>query len=156
MTADLRSGIEQLMADYADAIDEDRLEEWPELFTDGCRYVVTNHDNHSAGLPHGAIYASNRRMLKDRVSALRDANIYERQRYRHIVSRPQLSLPVGDQVAAKTGFLVVRIMHNGETDLFATGVYLDKIDTTGGRLRFAERIVVCDSRKLDTLLALPL
>ena len=34
------------------------------------------------------IYADSRGMLKDRVAALRKANIYERQRYRHIVGLP--------------------------------------------------------------------
>jgi anthranilate 1,2-dioxygenase small subunit len=156
MTAQIRSAIEQLMADYAEAIDDDRLEEWPQLFTERCRYLVTNQDNHSAGLPHGTIFANSRGMLEDRVSALRDANIYERQRYRHIISRPQISQAEGDLVEAKTGFVVFRIMHNGDTELFVTGLYLDKFDISGERPLLAERIVVCDSRKLDTLLALPL
>jgi hypothetical protein len=42
------------------------------------------------------------------------------------------------------------------TDLFATGVYLDRIRDEAGSLRFAERLVVCDSSHFDTLLAIPL
>jgi hypothetical protein len=42
-------------------------------------------------------------------------------------------------------------------DLFAAGVYLDRVQPdTDGKLRFAERIVVCDSSRFDTLLAIPL
>ncbi len=47
-------------------------------------------------------------------------------------------------------------MRDGRTDLFVTGVYLDKIRDEAGSLRFAERLVVCDSGHFDTLLAIPL
>ena len=45
-----------------------------------------------------------------------------------------------------------------ETMVYATGCYRDVIvtDASDGVLRFAERIVVLDSRQIDTLLALPL
>ena len=94
-------------------------------------------------------------MLTDRVAALREANIYERQSYRHIVGMPALR-PAARTIAAETPFLVVRTMRDGRMDLFAAGVYLDRVREDGGRLRFAERIVVCDSSRIDTLLAIPL
>ena len=47
-------------------------------------------------------------------------------------------------------------MRDGRMDLFAAGVYLDRVREDGGSLRFAERIVVCDSSRIDTLLAIPL
>ena len=61
-------------------------ERWPEFFTEDCRYRVTSAENYEAGLPLGLIYATSQNMLRDRVSALRDANIYEPQRYRHLIS----------------------------------------------------------------------
>jgi anthranilate 1,2-dioxygenase small subunit/terephthalate 1,2-dioxygenase oxygenase component beta subunit len=51
--------------------------------------------------------------------------------------------------------MVARIMHTGETLLFATGVYQDRFEKAGALL-LSERIVVCDSTITDTLLALPL
>jgi anthranilate 1,2-dioxygenase small subunit len=50
----------------------------------------------------------------------------------------------------------VRIMRDGRMDLFATGRYLDAVIEEAGALRFRERIVVCDSSRIDTLLAIPL
>jgi anthranilate 1,2-dioxygenase small subunit len=47
-------------------------------------------------------------------------------------------------------------MHDGTTALFATGRYLDQIDIATTPYRFKERIVVLDSDKIDTLLAIPL
>ena len=55
-----------------------------------------------------------------------------------------------------THFIVARIMHSGETTLFATGRYLDDIDISGPDYKFRERIVVIDSDQIDTLLAIPL
>ncbi len=63
---------------------------------------------------------------------------------------------MSDGIAAETPFLVARIMRDGRTDLFATGIYRDRLREDGERLLLAERIVVCDSGHFDTLLAIPL
>ena len=96
-------------------------------------------------------------MLQVRVLALREANIYERQRYRHILGMPVLLPAAQDVIAAETSFLVVRTMRDGRMDLFAAGAYLDKVVRgADGAMRYAERLVVCDSQRFDTLLAIPL
>ena len=50
----------------------------------------------------------------------------------------------------------MRIVRDGQMDLFATGRYLDAIVDEGDTLRFRARVVVCDSSRIDTLLAIPL
>ncbi|HTE36263.1 MAG TPA: aromatic-ring-hydroxylating dioxygenase subunit beta, partial [Reyranella sp.] len=104
----------------------------------------------------GLIYADTRGMLEDRISSLRKVNIYERQRYRHIVGLPVVLGEKDGATDVETPFLIVRIMREGNMDLFATGCYRDRInpDATGA-LRFAERIVVCDGQRFDTLVAIP-
>lgn len=144
-------GLLALNAAYARAIDTDRLEAWPDFFIDDCLYKITTADNRKKGYEAGIVYADSKAMLRDRVTALRKANIYERQAYRHIIG-----IPVIDADTAETPFIVVRIMRDGRSDLFATGVYHDRLVPHGSDLRFAERIVVCDSFSFDTLLAIPL
>jgi 3-phenylpropionate/cinnamic acid dioxygenase small subunit len=153
-SADTLFRLSALNTEYANCIDADRLEDWPGLFLDQCLYKITTADNHRRGYAAGLVYADSRAMLTDRVAALREANIYERQSYRHIVGMP--ALRQGDEIAAETPFLVVRTMRDGRMDLFAAGVYLDRVREDRGTLRFAERIVVCDSSRIDTLLAIPL
>jgi 3-phenylpropionate/cinnamic acid dioxygenase small subunit len=148
--------VSQLNAEYVRAIDDDRLEEWPDFFTEPCLYTITSADNHRQGLPAGVIYADSKGMLKDRVTALREANVYERQAYRHVVGLPALLGEREGAARAETPFLVVRIMRDGTMGLFATGRYVDTIVEEAGALRFRERIVVCDSSRIDTLLAIPL
>ena len=148
-----------LNARYAEAIDDDRLEDWPGFFAEDARYVVTTAENFARGLPLGLIYATSRAMLRDRVRSLREANVYEAQRYRHIVGVPLIEAGGeggGGEIRSRTSFLVVRIMHTGESLLFASGSYRDRIVREGGALSFAERIVVLDSRQIDTLLAIPI
>jgi 3-phenylpropionate/cinnamic acid dioxygenase small subunit len=154
--AGLQPRLAQLNADYARALDDDRMEAWPEFFTDPCLYVITTADNHRQGYTAGVVYADSQGMLRDRVAALREANIYERQAYRHVVGLPAVLGESDGVVRAETPFLVVRIMRDGRMDLFATGRYLDVLVDERGALRFRERLVVCDNNRFDTLLAIPL
>ncbi|HEY4072928.1 MAG TPA: aromatic-ring-hydroxylating dioxygenase subunit beta [Herbaspirillum sp.] len=146
-----------LNAAYAKCIDEDRLESWPEFFLDDCLYKITTAENVQQGMAAGLVYADSKRMLQDRVTALREANIYERHWYRHIVSMPTIIGRVPDGLSVESPFLLARITRGGKTDLFATGKYVDRVAADiGGNLKFAERIVVCDSGSIDTLLAIPI
>jgi anthranilate 1,2-dioxygenase small subunit/terephthalate 1,2-dioxygenase oxygenase component beta subunit len=138
----------------ARALDSDRLEEWPGFFAERCLYVVTTADNVANGYKAGLIYADSRAMLADRVAALREANIYERQRYRHILGLPFIVGEADGLVTVETSFAVIRTMRDGHMMVFAAGAYHDKV--TRGDWRYAERLVVCDSQRIDTLLAIPL
>jgi anthranilate 1,2-dioxygenase small subunit/terephthalate 1,2-dioxygenase oxygenase component beta subunit len=145
----------ELNAAYARAIDDEKFEAWPELFSDPCLYKVTTAENLARGLEAGIMYADSRGMLRDRVSALRKANIYERQRYRHIVGLPVVTDRKNGAASVETPFLIVRIMRDGTMDVFATGRYLDKVADDSGALKFQERIVACDGGRFDTLVAIP-
>jgi len=149
--------VASLNAAYAAALDADRLEDWPEFFTQDALYKVTTAENHRRGLQAGVIYADSRAMLHDRVFALRKANIYEPQAYRHVIGLPLILAHDDDAIAAEAPFVVVRTMRDGGMNVFAAGRYLDRLLTDAtGTLRFAERLVICDSPRFDTLLAIPL
>jgi anthranilate 1,2-dioxygenase small subunit len=90
------------------------------------------------------------------VFSIRRANIFEPHRYRHVVGPIRLKPVDGCVAVVHSNFLAVRVMHDGATTLFASGRYLDRIDTSEIPFRFNERIVVLDSDKIDTLLAIPL
>src|SRR5712664_1410774 len=86
MNAEVQPAVERLHARYAHALDEGRLEDWPNFFTQNGRYRITTAENEARGLPLPVLYAEGRPMLRDRIQSLRHANIYEPQRYRHIMS----------------------------------------------------------------------
>ncbi len=153
---DAFAAIAALNARYARCIDDGSLSDWPQFFTERCLYKVTTSENYAGGLEGAVIYADSRAMLVDRVSALAEANIYERHTYRHILGAPFIEGDEGDATRSETSFLVVRIMRDGTTDVFASGRYVDVVRFDDGEPRLAQRIVVCDSSRIDTLLALPL
>jgi anthranilate 1,2-dioxygenase small subunit len=156
MTDSVVQMIVRAQAEYARCIDDDRLEDWPDHFHGSCVYKITTAANHREGLEGAIIFANSKGMLRDRVSALREANIYERQSYRHILGQPSILHESGGDVRSETSFLVARIVQDGDTDIFATGRYLDLYRIEQGEVRLNERVVVCDSSRIDTLMALPL
>lgn len=151
-----RLELQDLYTAYADCLDTDALERWPEFFAENCLYRITSAENYEAGLPLGLIYATSKNMLRDRVSALREANIYEPQRYRHVVSGIRIDRGQGGALDVAANFIVVRTMQDGAMTLFAAGRYIDRVVRGDGGWLFARKEVVLDSRQIDTLLAIPL
>ena len=152
----LRLGVEGLYAGYAQVIDDDRLEDWPALFVEDGLYRLTTRENHSNGLELAIMYCDGRGMMADRISALRQANIYEPHVYCHLTSNVRVLDAATDAVRARSNFIVVRTMQEGDQSIFACGRTFDTIAEVGGQLLFKERLVVLDSRQVDTLLVIPI
>lgn len=148
--------ISQAQGSYVRAIDDGPIEDWPEHFTDDAFYTVTTADNYRRGLPAGIIWANNKAMLRDRISALKEANIYEPHGYRHMLGQPAILSEGDGKVASETSFLVIRITGGGPTDVFASGRYIDEYSLAEGAALLTRRVVVCDSSRTDTMLVLPL
>ncbi len=151
-----RRAVDELHARYVRCIDDDRLEEWPALFTDPCRYQITTRENVSRGLPVGLVECTSIGMLRDRIEAMRRVNVYEPHTYSHHISALETARRDDGLIAARSNYLVVRTGAVGEVTLFSAGVYVDLIETGDERVRFRERIVIADSRRIDTLLVIPL
>ena len=152
----LAAGIARLNTAYAHAIDDDRLEDWPGFFAEDGIYRIVTRENHEAGLPLAIVHCDGAAMMRDRVRAMRSANIFEPHTYCHTIGPGEIA-EAGDGVhTARTNFVVVRTMQSGAMSVFACGRYLDRIVEEGDALKFAERVVVCDSRTVDTLLVVPL
>ena len=52
----LRLRVEALYAEYAQTIDDDRFEDWPELFVDSAKYRITTRENHGKDLSLAIMY----------------------------------------------------------------------------------------------------
>ncbi len=145
-----------LLARYVRCLDDGDLGAWPGFFTDPCIYRVTHRADDRAGYENALIFADSRGMLMDRVNAVENVSVYEPHGYRHIAGASLIEQVNGTLIDASTSFLVARIMQDGETSVFATGIYRDRIDISGDEPLFAEKVVVMDSERVDTLLAIPL
>lgn len=152
----MRGQVEALQARYVRAIDDDQIEEWPKLFTEKCLYRIVTRENHSQGLPLAVMECRSRKMMEDRVTGLRRINVYEPQRYIHQISALEIEAAGEGRVKCRSNYLVIRTMGDGAMSVFSAGVYLDTVVVEGGVALFEERFVVQDSRRVDTLLVIPL
>lgn len=151
----VRRQIEALNTRYIRAIDDDAVEEWPKLFTEKCLYRITTRENFSQNLTLPLMEGTSRGMLVDRVFGYRRVNVYEPQRYTHLLSGLVIEPVDATHVACRQNYAVIRTMVTGEMTIFSAGLYHD-IVRLGAEVLFEERIVVQESRRVDTLLVIPI
>lgn len=156
IAVDARRRIEDLIVEYAHAIDDDRLEEWPDFFVEDCTYRLIDRFSHAKGRPVGVMECSSRGMLQDRILALREANVYEPHVYRHLLSGTRITGEKDGVYGVETSYAVIRTMQEGDMTIFSAGKYVDEIVFEGGDPKFRSRIVVCDSNRIHTLIVIPI
>jgi 3-phenylpropionate/cinnamic acid dioxygenase small subunit len=152
---ELHFEIEQLNSEYACALDNERYEEFPELFVEDCLYRVVPRENHLLGLPIAAIHCESKGMIKDRVHAARESTMAEPRTLRHFISNVRIMEARADEIRAEANVLIVQTMINRMTEIVLSGFYLDRIVRSGSRLRFKERLCIYDSLLLPTSLIAP-
>jgi len=148
--------LHQLQQQYISALDNDRLEQWADFFTEECLYEIVPRENEDAGLPIGIIYCDSKRMLRDRVLSLRHANIYEVHSYRHMTSGLQLREIDADTVETESSYVVVQTLQDGESFVYQAGRYLDVVVRTADGWRYKSKRVIFDTSRVATLLATPI
>jgi anthranilate 1,2-dioxygenase small subunit len=149
--------VENLLFEWARAIDEDRVEAIADLLLPGGRYTVQSRFNHDRGLPMAIIDARSPAQLRDRIKSMRVANIYEPHHYRHILSGVQIVGEADGVLQVRSNYLVVRTMSlDGDMAIFSTGQCQDEVVITPEGPRFRQRLFLYDSRIIETLLVIPL
>jgi anthranilate 1,2-dioxygenase small subunit len=149
--------VENLVYEWARAVDENRVEDICELMAPDGRYRVQSRFNADRKLPHALMDAHSAAQLRDRILSMRQANVYEPQHYRHILSGVQIVGGDGTLLKVRSNFLVVRTMDlDGDMKLFATGQCEDEVDVGGAQPVFRSRHFKLDSRVVETLMVIPL
>jgi 3-phenylpropionate/cinnamic acid dioxygenase small subunit len=149
-----RTQIQDLLAEYGALLDGAQYDEWLALFAAECSYAVVPRENYAQGLPAGLIWCDTRAALEDRIMALREANKYNLHSDRHLIGLPRLT--GADQPTIEAPFAVYQTDQEGATRLFATGLYRDRLEVIGGRLKICNKLVLLDTFAVPTLLATPL
>lgn len=153
---EIKDQIQQLNDEYVHSIDDDRLEEWPEFFTEDCIYKVISRENYARNLPSALIYCNSKGMLKDRISAHRNANIFEAHYYRHIVSNTLIINETNGVYDVQSNYVVFQTKLDGNTEVYNTGRYVDKVVFEEGKPKLKERLVVYDTLNIPSLLVTPI
>ena len=150
MTFD-RIAVFDLLAEYGALLDLAQYDAWLGLFDEACRYRVVPRENWDRELPAALIFCDSRAMLEDRIMALREANKYNIHTDRHLIGLPRGLRPDGDWLAIEAPFAVYQTDQEGETRLFATGLYRDRLELRGSDLKIRD-----NSFAVPSLLATPL
>jgi anthranilate 1,2-dioxygenase small subunit len=148
--------LSQLQNRYVHAIDNGLLETWPGFFTEDGIYTIISKENEDRGLPAPIIHCRNQAMMRDRIVALRNANIYEAHSYRHAIGGLVIESATEDSIQAVSSYIVVNTGAAGDSIVYQSGVYRDKLVRRDGQWLFSEKRVVYDTSRVQTLLATPI
>lgn len=156
ISLELKNEVNQLLDAYVQCIDDDNLEHWPDFFTENCLYQVIPRENHEIGQPTAVMWCDSQGMLHDRITALRHANIYQVQWYRHITSNPVISTEDGDTIKVQSNYAVFKTCNDGESTVYNVGRYVDVLVRENGVLKFKERTAIYDTHRITTLMVIPI
>ena len=151
-----RFALYDLYAAYGALIDAAEFDAWLQLFADACAYQIVPRENYERNLPAGLVFCDSRAVLEDRVRALREANKYNIHSDRHLIGLPRIVGQEGDAALVEAPFAVYQTDQEGETRLFATGLYRDQVISEASGLKFRDKLVLLDSFAVPSLLATPL
>lgn len=152
----IRERAAELMHEYALRIDDDRLEDWLDLFAEDATYQIVPRENVEQNLPVSIVLCTNKRMLRDRIVSLRNANEYNLHYDRHLIGDLRVAPHAGPAWAVEANFAVYQTNLEGQSRLFSVGRYYDLVRLEGDQLLFCQKRVVIDSFSVPTLLATPL
>jgi 3-phenylpropionate/cinnamic acid dioxygenase small subunit len=153
---DLRLEIEEFNTEYCAALDEGRLEEWPEFFTSDAVYTITGRENADANLPVGLVYCEGAGMLRDRVFALLNTAMYAPRYLLHVVGNARVLGASERLVEARANYIVLQTLVDEPATVHQAGRYFDVFERgADGRLRLKERRCVYDTLLVDNSLVLP-
>ena len=153
----LHRQIEDFNSAYAAALDEQRLADWAEMFTEDAFYVIISRENADRGMPVGLIYCENKGMIQDRAFAHEKTEMFAPRYLRHIIGNTQvLGEEANGDIRARANYVVVQVLFDRpEAKLHQVGVYHDKFRRVGEGLKLAERRCVYDNLLVDNALCLP-
>jgi len=153
----LHREIEEFNSAYAAALDEQRLTDWAEMFTDDAFYLIISRENADRGMPVGLVYCENKGMIYDRAHAHEKTEMFAPRYLRHIIGNLQIiDRDADSRIRARANYAVIQVLFDRpEAKLQQVGVYHDLFRWADGVLKLAERRCVYDSLLIDNALCLP-
>lgn len=142
---------------YSACLDDRQYDAWPDFFVEDCKYIIHPRDNVDAGFEGGHwIYATNKKMLRDRVLSLQKVNIQDIHYDRHLISNIRILAEEKSIYHARANYLVIHTSVEGHSSIKSTGEYQDEVVWEQDKLMFKQRIVIPDTFNTDKIVAVPL
>jgi anthranilate 1,2-dioxygenase small subunit len=153
---EVREALTALMAEYAMAIDENRLEDWVELFDELCDYRVVTRENVEQKLPNVLMWCDCKNMVRDRIESYRHVNLYNPHYDRHLLG--PLCFTGNDASAWRfeLAYSLFQTELEGASRLFSVGRYRVEALLEGDSARLKSVMVIADTGLIPSLLATPI
>jgi 3-phenylpropionate/cinnamic acid dioxygenase small subunit len=145
-----------LLAEYGLLLDEDRLEEWTDLFTEDAQYKVVTRENKKLNLPLAVIWCDNKNMIRDRIHSYRHVNEHNLHWDRHIIGHPRIQSISASEWQVQASYSLFQTNLEGRSILFSVGMYDFKIIQENGAFKIQFLEVISDTGSFETLLATPI
>lgn len=151
-----RSDLDELIAAYVHALDDADLDRWPAFFTEDCVYRIVPRENYDNDLPLAIWYCRGRGMMLDRVTAIRETQLFAPRALRHVTGNMLVLGREDGVLRTVTNYAVYESTIDRPSEVFNVGRYLDRIVVEAGRLKFAEKLCVFDTSVVPTSLIYPI
>lgn len=152
----LKAEVEAFNTAYCAALDEQRLADWAELFTQDGFYNIISRENHDRGLPVGLIYCENRGMIRDRAFALEKTAMFAPRYLRHMVGNVVAEEEADGTIRAGANYVVFQVLFDRpDATIHQVGRYIDRFEREDGALKLKSRVCVYDSLLIDNALCIP-
>jgi p-cumate 2,3-dioxygenase subunit beta len=151
MDAIARTDVEDFLFAEAELLDEWRLPEWLELFTDDAIYYIPATDLAVDASPDNNLFyvADDRFRLSERVKRLmkRTAHAeFPHSRTRHLVSNVRIRKHIGDDIEVSSAFITYRTKDGVTDTYFGSNRY--RLVPGNGTFRIKEKRCLLDSEGL--------
>jgi anthranilate 1,2-dioxygenase small subunit len=153
---EIREALTALMAQYAMAIDDNRLEDWVELFDEGCDYKVVTRENVEQDMPNVLMWCDNKNMLRDRVESYREVNLYNLHYDRHVLGPLRFLKNENSLWTFDVSYSLFQTALEGASRLFSVGRYRVEVIVDADTARLKSVMVIADTGLVPSLLATPI
>jgi salicylate 5-hydroxylase small subunit len=148
--------IADFYAAYAACIDDGRLQEWPDFFSEDAWYRVVSRENHDRDLPLSTLSLKGRPMMKDRIYGVESTIFHAPYYQRHVLSLPRIVDHQDGTFDVEMNYCVFRIKRDFAADIFSVGRYLDRLIEFDGKLYFSQKFCIFDNDTIPNSLIYPI
>lgn len=140
---------------YGETLDEGRLAEWADYFSEECLYQIIPRENHESGFELCTMQADSKGMIMDRVQGILRTQKFAPRYDRRFYSGTRVVGVEGELIKVRQNVLVVQTLLDQASKITLCGVAHDKLIREGQRLLFKQRIVVADNEFIENSLIYP-
>ena len=156
ISVETRLAINDLYSVYGACLDDDRLEDWLDLFVEDCVYRIVPRENLQLGLPATLMLCENKNMLRDRVVSLREANEYSVHTDKHLITNVRIVGSSERGYAVEANYAMLQADGEGLGSVYSFGKYVDEVILANDVPGFREKTVIVDNWSIPHMLSTPI